>query len=135
MVQNIFLGKILLSIATALYGFIPPIIDFNSSHATHPDWPGHARFHVVWQVFITFSISIFAQYLIWNTAPNLNYAFILGSIVLVSFFINTLVMKLYNGTLADTGGVKKIVKIDANLFFFLFDFVLLLIAYTLLHSK
>ena len=45
-------GKILISLATAIYGFIPVFVDLGKTHATNPLWTSHARFHVVWQVII-----------------------------------------------------------------------------------
>jgi len=41
-------GKILLTLATAMYLFAPPIVDLSRTHATNPLWVSHARFHVVW---------------------------------------------------------------------------------------
>ena len=32
-----------------LQGLATVAIDLNRTHATNPDWPGHARFHLVWQ--------------------------------------------------------------------------------------
>ncbi len=41
------IGKILMTVATIMYGFVPPFVDFNRTHATNPTWVGHARFHIV----------------------------------------------------------------------------------------
>jgi hypothetical protein len=49
-------GKILLTVATLMYTIAPPIVDLGHTHATNPLWVSHARFHVVWQVFITTGI-------------------------------------------------------------------------------
>ena len=129
-------GKILLTIATLMYCFVPPIVDLSRTHATNPLWVSHARFHVVWQVMITTAIGLLSIYLLWFSAIDqkfsVNLAFILGLIVLGSFLINVGVRKLYAGTLSDPNGVPPIFKnVDANLFFFSLASVILLTGYFL----
>ena len=34
-------GKLLMTLATLIYGFIPPFADFNHTHAANPLWPGY----------------------------------------------------------------------------------------------
>ena len=57
----------------------PTIADFNKTHATHPDWPGHARFHVVWQVLGFYPIAIMNIVILWLYIPEfiilINYLF------------------------------------------------------------
>ncbi len=127
-------GKILLTLATAMYTFVPPIVDLNKTHATNPLWVSHARFHVVWQTMIMFGIGLLSFYLLWfsqiGTRFSINFSFILGLIVLGSFVINVAAKKLYAGTLSDPNGVPPIVKnIDANLFFFSLALSILIAGY------
>jgi hypothetical protein len=127
-------GKILMTLATAMYGFIPPVVDFSRTHATNPLWVSHARFHVVWQVIITFFLAILGIYLLWfcKTDPQLavNLSFILGLIVLGGFLLNVAVRKVYAGTLSDPNGVPPIFKnVDSNLFGFSLAFLLLVCGY------
>lgn len=126
-------GKILLTLASVMYSFVPPIVDLNRTHATNPLWVSHARFHVVWQVMIMLGIGILSIYLLWFSGIGqiaINLSFILGLIVLGSFLINVGVKKLYAGTLSDPNGVPPIFKnVDANLFFFTLALVILLTGY------
>ena len=39
--------RIVFTIITVVLTIGPTIADFNKTHATHPDWTGHARFHVL----------------------------------------------------------------------------------------
>ena len=128
------LGKILMSIATVMYGTIPLFADLNKTHATNPSWVSHARFHIVWQVLITFFISILSLYLIWSNSyqtESIKISFCLGLIVLGSFFINTILMNFYKGALSEKNGVSKILNIDANVLAFTFEIILLLIGFLL----
>lgn len=132
------IGKILISLATAIYGFVPPFVDLGKTHATNPLWTSHARFHVVWQVIITFFLAIMGLYLLWfcGTAQSfsINLAFLFGLIVLGGFLLNVLARHYYKGTLSDPNGVPPIFgKVDANLFGFTLGFVLLILGYIIYH--
>lgn len=127
-------GKILLTLATAMYTFVPSIADLNKTHATNPLWVSHARFHVVWQTMIMLGIGLLSIYLLWfseiGSVFSIDLAFILGLIVLGSFVINVGAKKLYAGTLSDPNGVPPIFKnVDANLFFFSLALLILIAGY------
>src|SRR6185312_4623587 len=127
-------GKILLTLATAMYTFVPPIVDLNKTHATNPLWVSHARFHVVWQTMIMLGIGLLSIYLLWfseiDGVFSVDLAFILGLIVLGSFVINVGAKKLYTGTLSDPNGVPPIFKnVDANLFFLSLALLILIAGY------
>ena len=127
-------GKILLTLATAMYTIVPPFVDLNKTHATNPLWVSHARFHVVWQTMIMLGIGLLSIYLLWFSEIggvfSIDLAFILGLIVLGSFVINVGAKKLYAGTLSDPNGVPPIFKnVDANLFFFSLALLILVAGY------
>jgi hypothetical protein len=127
-------GKILLTLATLMYTFAPPIVDLSRTHATNPVWVSHARFHVVWQVMITTGIGLLSLWLLWfsgiGSTYSINLSFILGLIVLGSFVLNVGAKKFYAGTLSDSNGVPPIFKnVDANLFFFSLALGILLTGY------
>jgi FtsH-binding integral membrane protein len=131
-------GKILISLATAIYGFIPLFVDLGKTHATNPLWTSHARFHVVWQVIIMFFLAIMGLYFLWfsdaTQSYSINLPFLFGLIVLGGFLLNVLVQHLYKGTLSDPNGVPPIFgKVDANLFGFTLGLVLLLLGYIIYH--
>jgi hypothetical protein len=132
METQFIVGKILITISTIIYGFIPPFFDLNKTHAKNPLWTGHSRFHVVWQVMITFFISILSLFFLWvkgNETENLVISFILGLSVLGSFVLNIGLMKLYDGTLADDNGVSKTFNFNPNLLGFVFALILLIIGF------
>ena len=129
------LSKILLTISIILYGFVPPFVDFNKTHTTNPNWVGHARFHVVWQVFITFFIAITALYILWfseiENGLKCNLVLCLSVSVLGTFFLNIALKNLYGGTLADPDGITPIGEINANVISFSCALILLIIGYYL----
>lgn len=62
--------KILLTIATLGYSAIPALFDSNETHVTNPSYPGHARFHVVWQVSSYVLLALLGLYLIWTAGSD-----------------------------------------------------------------
>ncbi len=119
--RTALLGRVLMSAATAFYMLVPPIVDFTESHVFHPDWPPHARFHMVWLLATASSIGAFAQYWIWQRShPSLGIrlAASLSLCVLGGFFASALGMGWYSGSLSDAGGLEMIMGIDANLLAF-----------------
>ena len=133
-------GKLLMTLATLIYGFIPPFADFNHTHAANPLWPGHARFHVVWQVIITFFLAILGLYLLWVRKTEKDFSikisFLLGLIVLGGFMTNAIITHLYGGALSDPNGVPPIFSnVDANLFTFAIGLVFLVSGYFMANKK
>lgn len=63
-------AKILLTLATLGYSAIPAAFDSNPTHATNPSFPGHARFHVVWQVSSYVYVAVLALWLIWTAGDQ-----------------------------------------------------------------
>ncbi|MEM6581066.1 MAG: DUF6640 family protein [Pseudomonadota bacterium] len=139
--QNTVARLILTLIAIALC-IGPAKADFNSTHATNPLWPGHARFHVVWQVITNSSNSIVLLALLWIPFTQydlqLKLAVVFVAIILGSFYVTLACMKLFEGSLADPNGIKpfkfsfpgRTVLVDTNLFGFSVLSILLVVAAT-----
>ncbi len=122
----VFTAKIILSLVAIAMGVGPMRADFNSTHATNPLWPPHARFHVVWQVLAQTGVSIFVLVLLWGYPSDLHnwMAAALNYNWLLSFVFTVSSMKLYDGALKDVNGIKpfkfniggKIREVDTNVF-------------------
>ena len=125
--QNL-IARVILSVVAVMLTIGPIKADFNSTHATNPLWPPHARFHVVWQVLYTSCISLVALYLLW--APSSDYLIhiylgaILNYIWGAMFYITLASMSIFGGALRDVNGIKPfhlnilgtVYKVDTNLF-------------------
>ena len=120
------IGLLVMTTAILMYGVIPILADFNSSHATNPSWSPHARFHVVTQVLTSSAIAFVALVLIWipgnNRALYVCVAVIISSCVLGGFFLSALSKKSYGGQLSDNP-IRR--RIDPNLANFAASAVLL----------
>ena len=121
---NIY-GKLLMSLAIAIFAFIPPLADLaTETHVYHPGWMPHARMHTVWLLGITSTIGLVALYLLWIRKKdpdfNTNLAAVLGLCVYGSFFVSTSTASLYGGAATDVlGGIEqRILGMELNLFTF-----------------
>lgn len=95
-------AKILLTFATLGYSAIPAVFDSNATHATNPSFPGHARFHIVWQVSSYVYVALLALYLIWTAGDDtrpLWLAAILAGAAYLGFWTAALSRPAYGGTL------------------------------------
>ena len=107
-----FILRIIYSLISVLLVIGMSFADFNKTHATHPDWLGHARFHVVWQVLSYYPIAIMNICVLWIYIPNFYYPYQLYFWLfwyftfLGTFIFTILAMPLYGGTLSDKGGRK-----------------------------
>lgn len=88
----------------------PIAVEFNKTHATNPLWPGHARFHLVWQVLSHALSSLLAIGLLWWISPCPPERFYIAALLLgaplFSFLIAVVVRHIYQGTLHDANGVR-----------------------------
>ena len=120
------LARAILTAIAAGQGLAPLFIDLNRTHATNPLWPGHARFHVVWQTFTHTLITAAEAALLWWAGPAMPQRFylaaILVSIPLAAFLLAVFTRAFYAGTLHDPNGIppvrirvgKRVVEIDMN---------------------
>lgn len=148
--ENLFelnsLTRILLTIITFMLTVGPAKADFNATHATNPLWPGHARFHVVWQVVGNSSIMIVMLCLLWMPIVQydlqLKLVSLIVAIILGSFYVTLACMKVFDGSLADPNGIKpfifklpgRTVKVDTNLFGFTLISIVLAVAIANMHT-
>jgi hypothetical protein len=120
---SLSVSRILITIATLVYGVIPLLVDLTETHVFHPDWTPHARFHMVWLLSTNSVFAILALYLMWishlDVRTRVRAGGIIGLCVLGGFFLSTLTIGLYGGSLVDpVGGVPPIMGMDANLVVF-----------------
>jgi len=121
------IARVLLATLCGLQGAGTAVIDLGRTHATHLAWPGHARFHVVWQTANVLLLSIFEIGLISMNGPLTTYRFDIAAVLagapMLGFFITYLTRKLYCATLSDPQGVPSWIvrargaqfRIDLNL--------------------
>jgi hypothetical protein len=138
--QAAFLARMMVTALAAGQGLAPLFIDLNRTHATHPRWPRHARFHVVWQTFTATFGAAATVALIWWAGPGESrrfyFAAILTAIPLGGFLVALCSRRLYGGALHDPDGILpihiraagKLFEIDLNAVIVAFAWILLVIA-------
>lgn len=130
------LARVVVTAVAAGLGIGPLVIDLNRTHATHPLWPGHARFHVVWQAVTLFLLSAVAIGLLWIASPlgraSLYMAAVLTAMPLAGFLVALATRRIYGGTLHDPQGIAPLrigqLEIDLNTVVVVFAAVLLIAA-------
>ena len=140
-------ARLIVSGIAAGQGIVPLFIDLNRTHATNPLWPGHARFHVVWQAFTTLPISAITMALLWCPGAGQRERFFLAVLLtatsLTGFLVATLARPLYGGTLHDPNGIQPLrlrlgsteIAIDLNLAIVIVASVLLIGAVVLFNFR
>jgi hypothetical protein len=120
--KRVLVGQILMTLATLVYGVIPPFVDLTETHVFHPEWTPHSRMHMVWLLGTNSGVALVALYWLWlyraNRALGLNLAGILGLCVYGGFWVSALTASLYGGALSDKGGVPPVMGMDANVLVF-----------------
>src|SRR6266581_2202743 len=105
-------ARLTVSAIAAGQGILPLFIDLNRTHATNPLWPGHARFHVVWQAFTVLPMSAIAIALLWWPGAAMRerfyIAFTLTATSMAGFLVAVLSRRLYGGALHDANGIQPV---------------------------
>jgi hypothetical protein len=111
-VSGAFPARVILSIVAAMQGVASCAVELNRTHATNPLWPGHARFHVVWQSCTALLAAAVEVALIWWAGPEMRSRFYLAAILIavpmVGFAFAAFFRPLYSGTLRDANGVPPL---------------------------
>lgn len=93
-------------------GITPLFIDLNRTHVTNPLWPGHARFHVVWQTLTMTALAIVEVALLWWIEPGSQWVFLLAALLtstpIVGFLLAFFSRAMYAGTLHDPNGIQPL---------------------------
>lgn len=120
-VAGLTVVRILLTIC-AFEFFGPCLRDSNKSHLTNPDWVGHSRFHLMWQLGIMFFCGIITLALIWLPNPlrpiHLYVASGLLAANLLGFWVAAILVRFYDGLIFVEGIHKRILGIEENVFVF-----------------
>ena len=128
------IGMALMTIAILQYTVIPLFADLNRTHAANPEWPGHARNHLVTQVLTTSALGLSALYFLWSGRVSdelgVCIAVILSTVALVPFFISSLASPIFGGQMTPVRrglGSIQIGCIEGNLANFGLSVVLLIL--------
>ncbi len=137
--RSILAGRVLMTLATLIYGVLPPFVDLTETHVFHPDWTPHSRMHMVWLLGTNSAIAVLALYFLWlhkaNRAFGVRLAGILGLCVFGGFCLSASTVSLYGGALSDEGGVPPILGMDANIAVFSSALLLLLVGWFLARAR
>lgn len=120
-------ARLLITVATLIYGFAPLQADLNTTHVFHPEWTSHARFHGVWLLSILSSIAILSLWLLWAGSRTI-LAGVLGLCAVGGFWVAAATRKMYGGAFADADGINvAFFGVDGNAATFTLVVILLLV--------
>ena len=112
------ISRILITLATLLYGIAPLFADLNATHVLNPAWTPHSRVHMVWLLGTNSCIAAVALWLLWFRA-QLVLSAILGFCVMAGFWIAVATSSLYGGALSDARGIDtKTLGMEGNVLVF-----------------
>jgi hypothetical protein len=98
MPMRIFMTLLWLSVSAGLF-----INDFNATHLFNPDWPPHARLHMMMLFMTTGAFTLLGLYLCWGPAESrlqsLRLSAIAGTLYMYGTVIAALTMPNYGGSM------------------------------------
>ncbi len=120
--MNLKAPRILLTLMALEY-FGPALRDANASHATNPDWVGHARFHMVWFIAMMVALGAVNLYLVWGRKPaqlrDLAVSAAFQGCTLFGFWSACVLVDGYGGLIFVPGIHFKVLGLDENVFAFI----------------
>lgn len=133
MTKSAAVGRVLMTLCTVGYGFLPPLVDLGRTHVQHPDWTPHSRMHMVWLLATNFGVSVLALYLLWHHSARatlgVRLAGLLGVCVYGGFILAASTAPLYGGALTDRDGVPPVLGMDLNVLVFSLALLTLLVGW------
>ena len=137
--KSVLIGRVLMTLATLIYGVLPPFVDLTETHVFHSEWTPHSRLHMVWLLGTNSAIALLALYFLWlhkaNSAFGVRLAGILGLCVFGGFWLSATTISFYGGALSDKGGVPPILGMDANILIFSLALFILLAGWFIARLK
>jgi hypothetical protein len=132
-----FLARAIVTAIAGGQGIAPVFIDLNRTHATNPLWTGHARFHLVQQVFTLLPAAAIEMALLWCPGAAFHARFYLAALLtgtsLAGFLVAACTRPLYGGTLHDSNGMRPFrLRIGSRLIVFDLNVPIVLLAAALL---
>lgn len=107
-----FVARDLLALVAGVQGLAAVVIDLNRYHARNLRWPGHSRFHVVWQTAAFALLAVLAIVLLFIGGADLRLRFYLAAVLtgipMVAFFGAFAMRAWYGGRLSDPDGMRPI---------------------------
>ena len=122
-----WVARVLLSVLCGIQGIATVAIDLNRTHATNPQWVGHARFHVVWQTLTMALLAVVELGLLWGgwigAEQGFYAALVLAGLSPMAFLLSSATRTMFGGTLFDANGIRplpvrmagRVVQVDMNL--------------------
>lgn len=132
-----FLARAIVTAIAGGQGIMPVFIDLNRTHATNPLWTGHARFHLVQQVFTLLPAAAIELALLWYPGAAFRARFYLAALLtatsLAGFLVAVCTRRLYGGALHDPNGMKPLrLRMGARLIVFDLNVPIVLLAAAML---
>ena len=132
-----FVARAIVTAIAGGQGIMPVLIDLNRTHATNPLWTGHARFHLVQQVFTLLPAAAIELALLWYPGAAIHARFYLAALLtatsLAGFLVAVCAQPLYGGTLHDPNGIQPLrLRIGSRLIVFDLNVPIVLLAAILL---
>lgn len=111
--ERLVLPDVFLCVLALGQGAATLAIDLTKTHATNPEWPGHARFHVVWQSANTGLLTAIVAGVLGNQhlpeQARFHLALLITVVPMLGFIAALLFRQTYQGTLRDRFGVPPLV--------------------------
>jgi hypothetical protein len=131
---SILVGRVLMTLATLIYGALPSLVGLTKTHVFNREWTSHSRMHMMWLLVTNSAIAVLALYFLWfhkeHSAFGVHLAGILGLCVLGGFWLSASTISLYGGALRDKDRVPPILGMDANIVIFFLGPLLLLVGWS-----
>jgi hypothetical protein len=129
------ISKALLTLG-ALEFFGPIIRDTNASHLLNSTWVGHARFHLMWNIFLWACMGVYSVYLLWGkkdfSIKDLYLCLIMQVMNAIAFWGSVVFAGAYSGDVFDENIHVGIMNINENVLVFSVMSLLLIFNYLII---
>jgi hypothetical protein len=121
LIMQLLMSLLWLSVSAGLF-----INDFNATHLFNPDWPPHARLHMMMLFMTTGAFTLLGLYLCWGPAESrlqsLRLSAVAGTLYMYGTVIAALTMPNYGGSMEWTDAAPRAATL-ANENFVVFIYV------------
>lgn len=99
---------VILALCVLPFGLLTPILEISPTHVFNPDWPGHARLHVAWQLVTNSALALLCVWLAWRRGKG-RLAATIAFIVTCGFLFAFALSRFYGGTMRHSDGSELLV--------------------------